>query len=232
MEGIYQRSEMLFGKENIEKLKQSHVAVFGIGGVGSYVCEALARAGIGELDLIDKDTVSLSNINRQLVALHSTVGKNKAEVMKQRIADINPEIKVNAFDCFFLPENSLEFDFSKYDYVVDAVDNITAKLELVRCCNEAGTPIISSMGTGNKINPQLFEVADIKKTSVCPLAKVMRKKLREMGIDSLKVVYSKETPIKRGENGRTPASSSFTPPVAGMLLAGEVIKDILGFYND
>ena len=232
MEGIYQRSEMLFGKENIEKLKQSHVAVFGIGGVGSYVCEALARAGIGELDLIDKDTVSLSNINRQLVALHSTVGKNKAEVMKQRIADINPEIKVNAFDCFFLPENSLEFDFSKYDYVVDAVDNITAKLELVRCCNEAGTPIISSMGTGNKINPQLFEVADIKKTSVCPLAKVMRKKLKEMGIDSLKVVYSKETPIKRGENGRTPASSSFTPPVAGMLLAGEVIKDLLGFYND
>ncbi len=232
MEGIYQRSEMLFGKENIEKLKQSHVAVFGIGGVGSYVCEALARAGIGELDLIDKDTVSLSNINRQLVALHSTVGKNKAEVMKQRIADINPEIKVNAFDCFFLPENSSEFDFKKYDYVVDAVDNITAKLELVRCCNEAGTPIISSMGTGNKINPQLFEVADIKKTSVCPLAKVMRKKLKEMGIDSLKVVYSKETPIKRGENGRTPASSSFTPPVAGMLLAGEVIKDLLGFYND
>ncbi|MBQ5995978.1 MAG: tRNA threonylcarbamoyladenosine dehydratase [Clostridia bacterium] len=232
MEGIYQRSEMLFGKENIEKLKQSHVAVFGIGGVGSYVCEALARAGVGELDLIDKDTVSLSNINRQLVALHSTVGKNKAEVMKQRIADINPEIKVNAFDCFFLPENSSEFDFKKYDYVVDAVDNITAKLELVRCCNETGTPIISSMGTGNKINPQLFEVADIKKTSVCPLAKVMRKKLKEMGINSLNVVYSKETPIKRGENGRTPASSSFTPPVAGMLLAGEVIKDLLGFYND
>ena len=227
MEGIYQRSEMLFGKENIDKLKSSYVAVFGIGGVGSYTCEALARAGVGRLDLIDRDTVSPSNINRQLVALHSTVGQSKAQVMKQRIADINPDIKVNAIECFFLPENSSDFDFSKYDYVVDAVDNITAKLELVRCCDEAGTRIISSMGTGNKVKPEMFEVADINKTSVCPLAKVMRMKLRQMGIKKLKVVYSKEEPIKNFDNGRTPSSCSFTPPVAGMLLAAEVIKDIL-----
>ncbi|MBE6828348.1 MAG: tRNA threonylcarbamoyladenosine dehydratase [Ruminococcaceae bacterium] len=218
---------MLLGKDNIKKLNNSHVAVFGVGGVGSYVCEALARCGVGKLDLIDNDTVSPSNINRQLVALNSTVGLYKVDVMKQRILDINENAQVNVFKTFFLPDNSDEFNFSQYDYVVDAVDTVAAKVELAVKCSRTNTPVISSMGTGNKLHPEMFEISDIFKTSVCPLAKAMRTRLKAEGIKKLKVVYSKEEPIKNSSGARIPASCSFTPPVAGMIIAGEVIKDIL-----
>lgn len=218
---------MLLGKDNIKKLNNSHVAVFGVGGVGSYVCEALARCGVGKLDLIDNDTVSPSNINRQLVALNSTVGLYKVDVMKQRILDINENAQVNVFKTFFLPDNSDEFNFSQYDYVVDAVDTVAAKVELAVKCSRTNTPVISSMGTGNKLHPEMFEISDIFKTSVCPLAKAMRTRLKAEGIKKLKVVYSKEEPIKSSSGARIPASCSFTPPVAGMIIAGEVIKDIL-----
>lgn len=226
MEKFTDRTQMMFSAEGIEKLKNSHVAVFGVGGVGSYVCEALARAGVGTLDLIDNDTVAVSNINRQLVALNSTLGKLKADVMKERILDINPKATVNTFNCFFLPENSADFDFSQYDYVVDAVDTVKAKIELAVCCDRSGTRLISSMGTGNKIHPELFEIADINKTSVCPLARVMRLELKKRGIKHLKVLYSKEKPFTQCE-GRTPASNSFTPSAAGLIIAGEVIRDLL-----
>lgn len=226
MEKFTDRTQMMFSEDGIEKLKNSHVAVFGVGGVGTYVCEALARAGVGTLDLIDNDTVAVSNINRQLVALNSTLGKLKADVMKERILDINPEATVNTFNCFFLPENSADFDFSQYDYVVDAIDTVKAKIELAVCCDRSGTRLISSMGTGNKIHPELFEIADINKTSVCPLARVMRLELKKRGIKHLKVLYSKETPFTQCE-GRTPASNSFTPSAAGLIIAGEVIRDLL-----
>ncbi len=235
------RTEMLLGAEVLEKLQNAHVAVFGVGGVGGYVVEALARSGVGKFDLIDNDTVALSNINRQIIATHSSVGKDKVDVMKERILDINPTAKVTVHKCFFLPENSGEFDFGKYTYIVDAIDTVTAKLELIVRANEAGVPIISSMGTGNKLDPTRLEVSDIYNTQVCPLARVMRTELKKRGIKKLKVVYSKEQPIKRekkeneqitSENtGRikdVPGSVAFVPSVAGLIIAGEVIKDIRG----
>lgn len=231
MNELYERTAMIFGDENIEVIKNSYVAVFGVGGVGSYVCEALARCGVGKLDLIDSDTVSPSNLNRQLVALNSTIGKFKTDVMKERILDINPQAQVNSVKKFFMPENASEFDFSKYDYIVDAVDTVSAKIELVMRAEETNTPIISSMGAGNKVNPDMFEVSDIFKTSVCPLAKVMRTELRKRGVKKLKVVYSKETPINNKDGLRFPGSNSFTPSVDGLIIAGEVIKDLTKFQN-
>lgn len=227
------RAELVLGGEKIEKLRQAKVAVFGIGGVGSYVVEALARGGIGHLTIVDGDDVSLTNINRQLVALHSTVGKMKAEVMAERIQDMMPETKVVPCGFFYTPENKDAFDFSQYDYVVDAVDMVTAKLLIITSCKEVGTPVISCMGTGNKLDPTKFQVADITKTSVCPLAKVMRKELKVRGIKGVKVVYSTELPrepLPSEEVGKRqiPGSLSFVPPVAGMIMAGEVIKEICG----
>lgn len=236
----FARTELLLGREAMEKLSESKVLVFGVGGVGGYVIEALARSGIGALDIVDNDVVSVSNINRQIIATKDTIGKLKTEVMKERIALINPECKVRAINSFFLPENSADFDFASYDYVVDAIDTVTGKIEIVVKCNEVGTKVISSMGTGNKLNPTQLEVADIYKTSVCPLAKVMRKELKDRGIKKLKVVYSKEIPLKPLEGDKedtqknvssrraTPGSVSFVPPVAGMIIASEVIKDLIG----
>lgn len=230
-ETIYTRTERLLGTEALNTLAASKVAVFGIGGVGGYVVEALARSGVGTIDIIDKDDVSISNINRQLIATTKTVGIPKVQVMKDRIHDINPDIIVNAYQCFYLPETSEQFNFSNYDYIVDAVDTVTAKIELVMNAEAAGTPIISSMGAGNKLEPSMFEVEDIYKTSVCPLAKVMRKELKQRGIKKLKVVYSKEQPImvSKPEPGQKsiPGSIAFVPSVAGLIIAGEVIKDIV-----
>lgn len=233
----FSRTELIFGKEAMEKLANSRVAVFGVGGVGGYTVEALVRSGIGAIDLIDDDKVCLTNINRQIFATLSTVGKNKVEVAKDRIADINPKCKVTVYQKFYTPETSSEFDFSKYDYVVDAIDTVTGKIELVMQADKSETPIISSMGAGNKIDPTAFEVADIFKTSVCPLAKVMRYELRKRGIKHLKVVYSKEQPIKlvynsdsetKGTLGRqAPGSNAFVPSVVGLIIAGEVIKDLI-----
>lgn len=229
-----QRTALLLGEEAVEKLKNSHVAVFGVGGVGGFAVEALARSGVGHLSLFDKDTVSVSNLNRQIIALRSTVGKSKVHVMKERIYDINPNIEVEAHECFYLPENADEYDLSRYDYILDAVDTVTAKLELAVRAKKAGIPIISSMGAGNKLNPVDFEVADIYETSVCPLAKVMRKELKARGISDLKVVYSREFPRKPQkiitEDGRRqiPGSIAFVPSVAGLIMAGEVIKDLVG----
>jgi tRNA A37 threonylcarbamoyladenosine dehydratase len=225
------RLEMVIGKENIEKLKNSHVAVFGLGGVGSYACEAVTRSGVGTITIVDKDTVSSSNVNRQLIAFSDNVGELKTSVMKERMMRINPEVKIIERPVFFLQDTADGFDFREYDYVIDAIDNITAKLLLISMCKEAGTPIISSMGTGNKMDPSRFEVADIYSTSVCPLAKVMRRELKKRGIDSLKVVYSREEPLRNviEDNGsRAPGSTAFVPPVAGMLLAAETIKDLTG----
>lgn len=235
------RTEMLLGAETMEKLQNAHVAIFGVGGVGGYVAEALARSGVGKFDLIDNDTVALSNINRQIIATHSSVGKYKVDVMKERILDINPNAEVTVHKCFFLPENSGEFDFSKYTYIVDAIDTVTAKLELIIRADEVGVPIISSMGTGNKLDPTRLEVSDIYKTEVCPLARVMRTELKKRGIKKLKVVYSKEQPIKRAKNNKeqitsentgrirdVPGSVAFVPSVAGLIIAGQVIKDIKG----
>lgn len=233
----FSRTERLLGNEAMRCLKNARVAVFGVGGVGGYVVEALARSGVGALDLIDNDTVNLSNINRQIIALHSTVGKFKVDVMKERIADINPDCKVNVHRCFFLPENKEEFDFTQYTYVVDAVDTVAAKIQLVLQAKEAEVPIISSMGAGNKLNPAMFEVADIYKTSVCPLAKVMRRELKQRGVKKLKVVYSKEEAIKPVEpetkqetapgKRSTPGSVAFVPSAAGLIIASEVVKDII-----
>lgn len=237
MQKAFERSERLLGAEAMERLRNKTVAVFGIGGVGGYVVEALARTGIGTLHLIDKDTVSESNLNRQIVALRSTIGKYKTEVMKERVLDINPEANVIVHNCFFLPENADEFDFSSYDYVVDAVDMVTAKLEIAERAERAGVAVMSSMGAGNKLEPAAFEVADIYETTVCPLAKVMRRELKKRGIQKLKVVYSKEKPITPAVSGETgedmsdkgrpvPGSVAFVPSVAGLILAGEVIKDL------
>lgn len=229
----FSRTEALLGADAIEKLKNARVAVFGIGGVGSYVVEALARAGVGALDLIDSDTVAESNINRQLIALHSTVGRDKVEVAKERIADINPDCKVRTYKTFYLPENAGDFDMSEYDYIVDAIDTVSGKISLVCGAESAGVPIICSMGTGNKLDPTRFEVADIYGTSVCPLARVMRTELKKRGIKKLKVVYSKEEPLaaktelKDGVRRSVPASVSFVPSVAGLIIAGEVIKDLI-----
>lgn len=228
----FSRTELLLGKEAMQALKKARVAVFGIGGVGGYVAEALARSGVGCLDLIDHDRVSLTNINRQIIATGKTVGRYKVDVMKERILDINPDAVVNTYKCFFLPENKDEFDFRAYSYVVDAVDTVTAKIQLVIEAKNAAIPIISSMGAGNKLDPTQFEVADIYKTSVCPLAKVMRRELKKRGISHLKVVYSKEKPIslaKVMEGGRViPGSNAFVPSTVGLIIAGEVIRDITG----
>lgn len=233
MKEQFARSEAIFGAEAMEKLKNSRVAVFGIGGVGGYVVEALARGGIGALELIDSDEVSVTNLNRQLHALHSTVGMPKTEAAALRAKDINPEITVVTHQTFFLPENAAEFDFSTYDYIVDAVDTVAAKLALVMRAKEYGVPIISAMGAGNKLDATAFRVADIYKTSVCPLARIMRRELKLRGIRSLKVVYSEEEARKidlsesEPSMGRhPPASTSFVPGVVGLILAGEVIKDL------
>jgi len=219
----FSRTEGLLGEEAVKHLHNCRVAVFGVGGVGGFTVEALARSGVGTIDIIDKDTVCKSNLNRQIIALHSTIGRDKVDVLKERILDVNPNAIVNAHKCFFLPETRSQFDFSKYDYVVDAVDTVTAKIELVMACKEVGTPIISSMGAGNKLDPTAFEVVDIYKTSVCPLARVMRRELKKRDVKKLKVVYSKEEPVVRRE---TPASIAFVPSVAGLIIAGEVIKDL------
>ena len=248
MENQFERTELLLGKDAIQKLKNAHVAVFGVGGVGGFVVEALVRSGVGEIDVIDKDTVSLSNINRQIIALHSTVGQPKVEVIKNRALDINPNVKINAFETFFLPDTADMFDFSKYDYVVDAVDTVTAKIALVMKAQEKNIPIISSMGAGNKLDGSQFKVADIYKTKVCPLAKVMRRELKKRGIKKLKVVYSEEQPTRPIEDmssscknhcicppGAThkcterrdiPGSVAFVPSIVGLIIGGEVVKDL------
>lgn len=223
MKAEFERTAELLGEAAIEKLQNSHIAVFGVGGVGGYVVEALVRSGIGSIDLFDNDTVSLSNINRQIIATQKTIGKLKVEVAKERILDINPDCKVNTHNVFFNAENSNEFDFSKYDYIVDAIDTVSSKIELVIKAKNENVPIISSMGTGNKICPDKFLVSDIYKTSVCPLARVMRYELKKRGVKKLKVVYSNELPMIKP---RVPASCSFVPASAGLLIASEVIKDL------
>lgn len=234
----FSRTGLLIGEENLEKLRNAHIAVFGIGGVGGYAVEALARSGIGTLDLIDRDVISISNINRQIIALTSTLGKYKAEVAAQRVKDINPDVRVNVHNMFYTPETAGQFDFSEYDYIIDAIDTVTGKIELVMQADHARTPIISSMGAGNKLDPTLFEVSDIYKTSVCPLARVMRRELKKRGIKKLKVVYSKEQPVEQQTREYdsitkkvTPASIAFVPSAAGLIIAGEVIKDIIGYHS-
>lgn len=228
-ENWYSRTELLLGEGAVKKLSEKRVAVFGIGGVGGFVCEGLARAGIGTLDIVDKDIVAPSNINRQLIALTSTVGLNKVDVLENRLKDINKDIVINKYKCFFLPETSDSFDFKMYDYVADAIDTVTGKIELIMKAKEAGVPIISAMGAGNKLDPAAFLVADIYSTAVCPLARVMRRELKKRGIDKLKVVYSKEEPIKpefkEGEE-IIPGSLSFVPSVMGLIMAGEIVKDL------
>ncbi len=230
----FSRTELLIGTEGAEKLKNSRVAVFGLGGVGGYVAEALARAGVGTLDLVDNDVVSLSNINRQILALHSTIGILKTEAAKQRLLDINPNLKIVCHNCFYLPETADSFDFAQYDYVADAIDTVAGKIALVQQAAKANTPIICAMGAGNKLNAGDFKVADISKTSVCPLAKVMRRELRKRGIEHFKVVYSEEpaiTPLGTAEDSnkrQTPGSISYVPAVVGLMMAGEIIRDLLG----
>ena len=230
----FSRTALLLGSDSIDRLNNSRVAVFGIGGVGGYVCEALVRSGVGSFDLIDNDTVSITNLNRQIIATHSTVGKYKTEVMKERMLDINPSANITVHNCFFLPENAEDFHFNEYDYVVDAVDTVTAKIELILRAQQANTPVISSMGAGNKLDPSRFRIADIYDTSVCPLAKVMRRELKKRGVVSLKTVYSDEpplTPLSGISNEVTskralPGSTAFVPAVAGLVIAGEIIKDL------
>ena len=248
MSDQFERTELLLGREAIDKLAHSRVAIFGVGGVGGYVCEALVRSGVAAFDLIDKDTVALSNLNRQIIATRKTIGKYKAEVMRDRILEINPDADVRIHNCFFLPENADEFPFEEYDYIVDAVDTVTAKIALVMKATEKNIPIISSMGAGNKLDGSMFRVADIYKTKVCPLAKVMRRELKKRGVKKLKVVYSEELPVRpirnvesdsKAEDGNlldekkvrrkdTPGSVAFVPSVAGMIIAGEVVKDLCG----
>lgn len=233
MEERFSRIENMMGQQALERLQQSRVAVFGVGGVGGYAVEALARSGVGHLVLVDKDTVSTSNLNRQIIATGSSVGRAKVEVMKARILDINPQCQVETHQSFYLPESKDEFDFTKYDYVIDAVDTVTAKIQLVLQAQEAGVPIISSMGTGNKLNPAELEVADIYKTSVCPLAKVMRHELKKRGVKKLKVVYSREIPREskcydQSIGKAIPGSMVFVPGTAGLLLASEAVKELMG----
>ena len=227
MSNQFSRTELLIGKEGIEKLQNSKVAIFGIGGVGSFVVEGLVRAGVGSFVLVDNDKICLTNLNRQIISTRKTVGKPKVEVAKERILEINPEANVEIHQEFFMPDSQGILD-DTVDYIIDAVDTVTAKIELVMRANKLNIPIISSMGTGNKLDPTRFEVTDIYKTSVCPLAKVMRKELRARGVNKLKVVYSKEEPIKPNDGAyKTPASISFVPSVAGLIIAGEVIKDVI-----
>lgn len=222
----FERTISLIGKTAFEKLTNSKVAVFGIGGVGGYVVEALVRAGISKIDLIDNDTVNDTNLNRQIVALNSTLGQFKVDVMMNRAKDINSDIEINTYKTFFDENTINQFDFSKYDYVVDAIDSVKSKLLLIETCKNKNIPIISSMGTGNKLDPTKFVITDISKTSVCPLARVIRVELKKRGIKNLKVLYSTEAPVETGS--RTPSSISFVPPVAGLIVAGEVVKDIIG----
>ena len=241
MQEQFSRTALLLGDDGVQRLTKARVAVFGIGGVGGYAVEALARSGIGALDLVDHDTVSLSNINRQIIATHDTLGKLKVEVAKERIHAINPDCHVRTFPVFFLPDTVDSFDFSQYDYVVDAIDTVTAKLLLAEKTYAAGIPLISAMGTGNKLDPTAFEVTDINKTTFCPLARIMRKELKKRGIPHLKVVYSQEPAMTPGANsdepvelaGRkpVPGSTAFVPAVAGLILAGEVIKDLAGISS-
>lgn len=224
MEKQFERTALLLGEEGVERLGNARVAVFGIGGVGGYVCEALVRSGVGAFDLIDSDRVCESNINRQIIATQSTIGRYKTEVMRERMLEINPSVRVTVHNCLFLPENAEQFPFEEYDYVVDAVDMVTAKIALVMKAQEAGIPVISSMGAGNKLDASAFQVADIYDTCVCPLAKVMRRELKKREVKSLKVVYSREAPIKSEPVG----SVAFVPSVAGLILAGEVVRDLLG----
>ncbi len=234
MENQFQRTELLLGEETMKRLKNTHIAIFGVGGVGGYAAEALARSGVGKFTLVDNDIVSSTNLNRQIIALHSTIGKKKTDVMKWRILDINPLAYVNARQCFFMPENADEFDFSEYDFVIDAVDTVTAKIEIIMRAQEKGVPVISSMGAGNKLDPSKFEIADIYKTSVCPLARVMRYELKRRGVKKLTVVYSTEVPVAhKGESkeksayGKAiPGSTAFSPSVAGLMIAAEAIKII------
>lgn len=241
MQEQFSRTELLLGQEGLKKLEKAHVAVFGVGGVGGYAVEALARSGIGAIDLIDDDRVCPSNINRQIIATHKTVGEYKVDVAKERILEINPDCKVRAFKTFYMPDTASQFNFYEYDYVIDAIDTVTGKLELIMQAKQAGTPVISSMGAGNKLDPTAFEVADIYKTSVCPLAKVMRRECKKRGIKSLKVVYSKEEPVSidpdkvpleepagnHSQRRSVPGSVAFVPSVVGLIIAGEVIKDII-----
>lgn len=233
MSDIFKRTKMLIGSENIEKLSKAKVAVFGIGGVGGYVVEALARSGVGSLTLIDNDTVNITNINRQIIATHDTIGQFKTEVMKERVLSINPEANIQVHNCFFLPENSDDFDFTQFDYVIDAVDTVTAKIEIITKAQKDNVPVISCMGTGNKLDPTRLQISDINKTSVCPLARVVRQELKKRGIKKLKVLWSDEQPItplftegEVSERRGTPGSVSFVPSVAGLIIASEAIKDI------
>ncbi|MBE6625288.1 MAG: tRNA threonylcarbamoyladenosine dehydratase [Ruminococcaceae bacterium] len=230
----FSRTEMLFGAENVNKLKDKRVIVIGVGGVGGYACEALARSGVGRIDIVDNDTVSESNINRQIIALHSTVGQPKVDVMRARMLDINPSLECVAYNLFYVPESTDSIDLSKYDYIVDAIDTVSGKIALVLEAQRVGTPIISSMGAGNKIDPTAFKVSDIYKTSVCPLARVMRTELKKRGIKSLKVVYSEEKAIEpevpeemKSLTKIPPASCAFIPSVVGLIIASEVIKDLM-----
>lgn len=238
MENQFERTELLIGSDAVSVLKKSKVAIFGVGGVGGYVAEALARSGIGAFELVDRDVVSVTNLNRQIIATWKTIGREKTEVMAERIHDINPNADVVCRKCFFLPETADQFDFTQYDYVVDAVDTVTAKIEIILKAQKAGIPVISSMGAGNKLDPSKFEAADIYKTSVDPLARVMRRELKKRGVRKLKVVYSKEEPLKPlgkieadPDAGRkdVPGSSAFTPSAAGLLIASEVVKDLIGW---
>ena len=237
----YSRTRLLLGRDGIEKLRNARIALFGLGGVGGYAAEALARAGVGHMDLIDDDTISLTNLNRQLLATHSSIGMYKVDVAAQRIRDIDPSIDVRTYKTFYLPETAQQFDFSQYDYVLDAIDTVTGKLMLITQAKEAGTPVISCMGTGNKLDATAFEVADISKTSGCALSRIMRKECAKRGIKGVKVVYSKELPLepaqdpddsmepqREGSSRRsTPGSTAFVPGVAGLIMAGEVIKDLI-----
>lgn len=225
----FSRTSFILGEKAIEKLTSVHIAVFGVGGVGGYVCEALARSGIGKIDIFDRDVVSLSNINRQIIALHSTVGRSKVDVMRERILDVNPDCSVRAYNVFYLPDNASEYDLSQYDYIVDAVDTVSAKIEIICRATRLGVPVISAMGAGNKTDPTQFKVSDIYKTEGCPLARVMRRELKKRGIEKLKVVYSPETPQRVADDieGNLPGSLSFVPSVMGLIIAGEVIKDII-----
>ncbi len=225
----FSRTELIFGKEAMEKLRRSRVAVFGIGGVGGYAVEALARSGLGTLDIIDNDKICITNLNRQIFAVHSTVGQYKVDVAKERICDICPDIKVNTHKCFFMPDTADDFNFTEYDYVIDAIDTVTGKLEIIKRAKTAKVPVISAMGAGNKQDPTAFKVADIYETKVCPLARVMRQELRKAGIKDVKVVYSEEKPVRQIENAEfknIPGSNAFVPSVAGLIIAGEVIKDL------
>lgn len=223
----FSRTELLIGKNAMEKLKKSKVLVFGAGGVGGYALEALIRAGVGNVGIIDNDIVTLSNINRQIIALHSTIGQNKVDVTEKRLLDINPNAKITKYKLFYNENTKMEFDFSKYDYVIDAIDTVSSKLILIEECKKTKTPIISSMGTGNKLNPDMFFIADIYKTSVCPLARIMRYELKKRNVKKLKVLYSKEKPIKLNKDNKTIASISFCPSTAGLLIASEVVRDLI-----